>query len=854
MSMQITQITQIQELLFFLKNKPETTQVISSNIRLADSLNQKYKKYTGQELRKKILALQSWVDAIWHARSEQNQGPDSHSLHGFHIKGRFLQHFWKEIIQKHSDSPILRPDDLAELCIESDTWASLWDIKTWEAETQEHKVFLDWRLQLEKQLNTKHLFRTQSILKQLYQILETSPTLRPKLIILVGFYEQSPFWLNFWKSCVSLGIEVKAINFTTRPEAIAIQPCVDFQTERKIVGQWLAQELESQKAPGQLGLVVPDLQLSRALWADSLLEVLPETAVNIAAPPNLLSYHLIRAAYDLLQILSQDFLELADLFRLLKRPYWQGSCLMAEDYWVFEIFLRKQHYESYKILDLEMLFQKFQEAKAKALPELKALIKNWIEFKKKILELKRLEIKDWLILVQNFLKTCGWPKPTKLSSLEYQLHFSWNKVLIEYSEWSPFLGKISYKQLLSNLGKLIQDQTFLPEHAEPKIQVLGLLEATGLPFYKLWISGMDENTWPKSPKANPFIPYAIQKKYGLPRSSADREYSVAEKITNLLVQGAKTVRISHVSRTPEGIHQGLSPLIRNLAFDKQIFSEVNTGFSNLEQKIEPKIIFESYEDKMGLPYQQDTLPSVRILQAQLECPFKGYAAGRLNPLILKQDPKAQRAMLRGVFLHRALWHFSKNGQNIAHALEQLRLEYQGKKFWKEPILSLELSRMQKILEAWSEYEVYFKAFSNSGLEYKINGHWQGKGHEKRIELRVDRLLENQGRKIILDYKSGMISKNWYQNTELDELQLAIYGILIEGVEGLLLASLKPGLMGLSGLVSEDLNLAPILKIGVCKAQEFQSKLKTWSVYIDQIILGYIQGDAKIQPKKGPQTC
>ena len=105
---------------------------------------------------------------------------------------------------------------------------------------------------------------------------------------------------------------------------------------------------------------------------------------------------------------------------------------------------------------------------------------------------------------------------------------------------------------------------FQPESAVAPIQILGLLEAVGLPFDALWVTGMAADAWPPAPQPNPLLPLAWQRERDVPRADAARELAYARKLTDRLLRGAPEVVFSWPQRVDD--RAGLrSPLLPELA-------------------------------------------------------------------------------------------------------------------------------------------------------------------------------------------------------------------------------------------------------------------------------------------------
>ena len=60
---------------------------------------------------------------------------------------------------------------------------------------------------------------------------------------------------------------------------------------------------------------------------------------------------------------------------------------------------------------------------------------------------------------------------------------------------------------------------FQPEGSDAPIQIMGVLEASGMGFDALWVAGLAADRWPPPPQPNPMLPIAWQRERGIPNAS-----------------------------------------------------------------------------------------------------------------------------------------------------------------------------------------------------------------------------------------------------------------------------------------------------------------------------------------------
>ena len=71
---------------------------------------------------------------------------------------------------------------------------------------------------------------------------------------------------------------------------------------------------------------------------------------------------------------------------------------------------------------------------------------------------------------------------------------------------------------------------FAPERPHATIQVLGYLETLGLEFTHLWVTGLSQHEWPRSPAPTPFIPMRHLRAASVTRSDVEAEVAFARRL------------------------------------------------------------------------------------------------------------------------------------------------------------------------------------------------------------------------------------------------------------------------------------------------------------------------------------
>ena len=117
----------------------------------------------------------------------------------------------------------------------------------------------------------------------------------------------------------------------------------------------------------------------------------------------------------------------------------------------------------------------------------------------------------------------------------------------------------------------------------------------------------------------------------------------------------------------------------------------------------------------------------------------------------------------------------------------------------------------------------------------------------------------------MDYKTGYCDpKDWFGERP-DEPQLPVYALAMDdagegNVAGLAFGDLRPGKLGYRGLGGVD-DLAPGVEViaasrlhGAREATDWDAHKALWRERLSTLAQGYMEGDARVDPKTPGATC
>ena len=162
---------------------------------------------------------------------------------------------------------------------------------------------------------------------------------------------------------------------------------------------------------------------------------------------------------------------------------------------------------------IEEFLEVFNEASSQ--DELEVVVKIAIIEKTKTVRDAKL-IREWLEILNDDLGAIGWPGINNPSDHENQLLSNWHEIFNQLENTQIIHKKVTLTYLINRLLSAIEGTVFRPKNSLSCMSVLSYEEASGMEFDYLWMSGMDNESWPKNGKSSSFIPFEIQRKFNMP--------------------------------------------------------------------------------------------------------------------------------------------------------------------------------------------------------------------------------------------------------------------------------------------------------------------------------------------------
>ncbi|MEZ7818732.1 MAG: PD-(D/E)XK nuclease family protein [Pseudomonadales bacterium] len=491
---------------------------------------------------------------------------------------------------------------------------------------------------------------------------------------------------------------------------------------------------------------------------------------------------------------------------------------------------------------------------------------------------QRANIREWVSHIRDLLKTADWPKLSNINSIQYQAAHS---IFTQFDSLASLQNQnqISLRQALDFIEFNLEQKPFAPQRQASPIQILGLLETTGLSFSHLWVCGMSASNFPSSAQLNPFIPRSVAEEFGLPRCNQEQELAFAQRTLGHWQNCAAQLHFSYTQ-----IENDAPQLPSKLVLDA-LTDELHDSQSAGEDSeiVEPRPVDYSLRHPLmvrqgtHLEYDEDGVGTALtdshikggtgILKNQANCPFKAYATSRLG---LKQPRQAKDfldAIDRGNSLHKVLENLmriyadseSVKQINGAEIEKQCRLVLATHRSLPTSYIDNEVRRITDLVHQWLALEVQRRPFKVTGIEQHFDLDLAG----LTFSLQIDRVDEIDQQEVIIDYKSNKNTVKGALAEPISDPQLAAYALLSGKVAGVYFASIKDQEVSVDGIADPSGNLLAANSKGFSIKNpdgtnlnskdsnvSWNDKVASWQLELTELAQDIALGKADVAPSKG----
>lgn len=792
---------------------------------------------------------------------------------------------WEEIVREpESGARLLQAGPTAESAMEA--WRILheWHIPWREIEESagpDAEVFLQWCRSFRERCRRNMWLDGARLPGWLADAAQQGAFVPPVGLILGGFDEIPPLTLHVLQTLQGLGSAVCLLRDHRPQGRVRRLSLPDGKLEAETAARWARSELE-RDPEASIGILVPALQQRRDRLIRALDGVLQPSRIvkpfdsrtrpyNISLGAPLGEHPLPAAAISMLR-LAEDPVPIELLSTVLRCPYLGEAESELSPRAMLDLDIRQRGDPGIRRKDL-LEAAGGQVRKAGGCPRLAERLQSFFE------TVSRLPSKQkpsaWARDFSRLLDSLGWPGGAErsLRSGEYQAMQSWRSALEDFSRLDAVARPQGYKAALDRLQGHCNAQPFQPESPEVPVQVMGVLESGGALFDKVWIMGLDSETWPGQPQPNPFLPARVQRNRATPHADANRELDFCRRVTRRMLSSAPEVLISHPERDRD--RELLpSPLIREVP-------EVGIRDLDIAQARDYRLMLlrsarlEQVRDDAGPGVERGSYlrGGTSLFQKQALCPFRAFAEQRLGAAGIESPSSGLGPAERGVLVHAALdevWSSLRTrdellrlGTERTRAVAERAAERALRRMDRNRPLTmtprfreLERGRLVSLILEWLEREKERPPFAVHAREDTVTVSIGGLDVRVAAD-RIDRLQD--GRKVVLDYKTGRNSvKQWFDE-RMTEPQLPLYCVASgERVAGLAFGRVRKAETGFDGLTEEE-GLLPGCDVWSnskhCSGiPSWPGVLAAWNDCLEGIAGEIRRGEAAPEPARGWQTC
>ena len=731
-------------------------------------------------------------------------------------------------------------------------------------------AFLDWVPRYERALRRGGQLDAVELADHVLPLITGRKLALPQQVIAYGFDSFTPQQAELLAGLSEAGCAVTLSGPADFDATVLRLPCADAEGEIRMAAAWARSRLEA--GSRRIGIVVPDIAARRAavvrLFSAAMV---PDYALpgvrhgvlpfNLSLGEPLSAYALVNSALGLLQLLGRD-IEFERASRIIRSPFIAGAEAERTVRAALDVELRR-HAEP--LVALERL-RAMAVGYGGDCPQLMRLFDALGRFRKdRLFGMQAPSV--WARAISEALSVAGFPGERALDSVEYQTLKRWHETVAAFAAMDRVVPRMGYADALSRLRRMAADSLFQPESPDVPIQVLGVLEAAGQSFDALWVMGLSDDQWPPPCRPNPFLPLALQRAAGLPQGSAEHALATARRMTARWCVAAREVVLSHP------LHEGdrelqPSPLITAAAAKPDI-----TAYSEFGAAIHAAraMTAESEDTAPVLTAAAVAGGGTALLKDQAACPFRAYARHRLHAVAPDAPHSGLDAAERGTLVHRVLaqaWMQLRDSATLLAtdskqldmllaaaaegAIERIRRD-------RPTVLSgrfaeIERRRLVALARDWLDEDRQRSPFAVVAVEDKRNMSIGGLELRARLD-RVDEAAD--GRRIIIDYKTGNAAAGQMLGERPEEPQLPLYLVTTEpDAHAVAFARVRAGKRGYVGLAREEDLLPGIKALADARLQysEWTELVAAWRDELERLAAQFAAGVARVDPKRQPQTC
>jgi probable DNA repair protein len=671
----------------------------------------------------------------------------------------------------------------------------------------------------------------------------------PRRLTLAGFDRVSPLLQTLLDAYSDAGGELGEVAASVRTSDSQFSVCSpeNGDAELRAAGAWARREL-GRSPDARLAIVVTHLEQNapRSLrlikeglipgWQNA--SAAQNAVVNISYGKKLSEYPAISTALRVLAWLHRD-LSTRDISSLLRASLFDAVTNDARIR--VELRLRDMPEQSWSPQQLLTQFdiRTDQENSNDGLAFVRslAICRNQLP--------QRQSPENWVSLFSQLLLDMGWPGNESLSSAEFQTVNRWRELLNEVARLALVAETMTVAEALARIATIAGETIFQAEGGNAPVNVMGPLEAAGLEFDRLWVTGMNSTNWPPVGRSLTLVSRDLQREHGMPDATpADTLEYATRVITRLAASSSRS--IFSFAETQNDAQQSASELLASFG------NSTNADCSDPGWHAARLVGSASIDNQVPDPVPP-VVPGEKIaggaatIQRQMVEPFAAFVSGRLGVRGLWPMQAGLAANIRGSLIHNALhrlyadcpcseqirqWGETEIEDRTDKAVQAtFRRHEQHADTMLQQLLRLEKVRVKDLLRGVIALDCRRDDFCISGVEQDVEFTLAGLA----MRLRVDRIDRIGSEHIILDYKTGVPKRLLDRDNNPRDMQLVVYAYAFaQNVSGI----------GLFNIDSRDIALDAAGR-DLSPKLDWDSALADWMSQVEIAAQEIASGDIRI---------
>ena len=747
-----------------------------------------------------------------------------------------------------------------------------------DAESDDYQLALHWLTAFHLYCERHHLLTFSNLVQVLQDLLKADSSLirlLPSSIVLWEFDQPPPLYQGLFDCLRTQGCQLSQLSPTPYAPEIKLRKYARDSDECQAAAAWAA-DLNRKQPDARIAIICPDGNLLKSTLPRAIHHHFGArvTMVGTSAVTNLGELSWFRTALAVLSLSSPEVSTL-DLCALIRSPWLAGASEELDARAALEHRLRSRQELSVLTVNLRKLCK--QQEKPWFCPGLGQLLEESTQTTAGYQ--KRQSMAHWFSVFEQ--RWSRWmPRQGLLATGDSHLVQAVDSLNMTLQTGFVTGENLDWNTAVFQLRGLIRATTVQESKRQTAVMLLSPVAAAGLHFNHTWNLGMNDKYWPARQSPSAFLPMALQRDYQMSGTDANLALADAQRLLTQLISHTSTTMVMSFASQNADEQLRASPMLPGGIPVESIEITASAGLPP-QTTSQVGLSLEVVQDTRLLPSHQIQGTS-RYIELQAICPFRAFAEEGLHVKSLAAPVYGLPRSALGTLIHdvlQAIWteigslaalrSYSLSAleslvtSTVQQGLDKLRHQYPCT--LTPALRQLEQERLQSLLQDWFVLELQRDDFEIYGTEVPVT--WRA--GNLNLKLRIDRVDSENGKLLVIDYKSGKAPAEPWGTTAPRQFQLLLYlfaleqelgaGGLQQEVAGILFASLDPATMKYSGITADN-SAGRSLDLGLSNARlkvaesDWSALKNRWQEELGSLAREILDGYAAVQPRQKSASC